>query len=579
MPENSHAVPSTQLPGLDDFVHTVMRDWRARGLALTVIRENEIIYAQGFGQRDEERNLPVTAQTLFPIASCTKAFTTAAMSILADAGKLDWDTPVRAYIPNFKLYDPFATERVTPRDLVSHRTGLPRHDLMWYNNTTSSRSELFERLRYLEPTKDLRSFWQYSNLMYMAAGYLVETLSGQSWEEFVRENIFQPLEMKHSNFDIVRTSREADDYSHPYKEIQDEIQEIPFYAAQAAIGPAGAIVSNITEMSNWVLLHMNRGMYKDTSVISESQVQQLHTPQMVIPQVSQYPEMPYASYALGWVVEPYRGHSKIQHSGGIDGFRSLVTLFPTERIGIVVLSNMGQFDIPEILTYSIFERLLGLDETPWNERFMKEHLALKEAEKKGREQSETKRIAGTNPSHPLEAYSGDFEHPGYGVLSITLNTGELQGTFNEIVFPIRHYHYDIFEFVLERLKEVMKVSFLTNVKGDIDTLIVPFEPAGNDIVFKRAPNRQMQSKAFLEQMVGIYEFMDMQIVVSLKGEHTLSASVPGLPDYVLEPYKGTEFLAKGNSGVSIEFQRDTSGAVTGVDATLPYGVFHAAKKS
>src|SRR6185312_13986152 len=152
------------------------------------------------------------------------------------------------------------------------------------------------------------------------------------------------------------------------------------------------IVSNITEMSNWVLLHMNRGMYKDTSVISESQVQQLHTPQMVIPQVSQYPEMPYASYALGWVVEPYRGHSKIQHSGGIDGFRSLVTLFPTERIGIVVLSNMGQFDIPEILTYSIFERLLGLDETPWNERFMKEHLALKEAEKKGREQSETKRI-------------------------------------------------------------------------------------------------------------------------------------------------------------------------------------------
>jgi CubicO group peptidase (beta-lactamase class C family) len=579
MPENSHTAPSAQLPGLDDFVHTVMRDWRARGLALAVIREDEIIYTQGFGKRDEERNLPVTAQTLFPIASCTKAFTTAAMSILADAGKLDWDTPVRAYIPNFRLYDPFATERVTPRDLVSHRTGLPRHDLMWYNNTTSSRRELFERLRYLEPTKDLRSFWQYSNLMYMAAGYLIEMLSGQSWEEFVRENIFHPLGMKHSNFDIVRTSSEADDYSHPYKEIRDEIQEIPFYGAQAAIGPAGAIVSNITEMSNWVLLHMNRGKYKDTSVISEVQVQQLHTPQMVIPQISRYPEMPYASYAMGWVVEPYRGYSKIHHSGGIDGFRSLVTLFPTERIGIVVLSNMGQFDIPEILTYHIFERLLDLDETPWNERFMKEHLGFKEAENKGKEQSETKRIAGTNPSHPLEAYTGDFEHPGYGALSITFNAGELQGTFNDIVFPIQHYHYDIFEFVLERWQEVMKVSFLTNVKGDIDTLIVPFEPAGNDIVFKRVPNRQMQSKDFLEQMVGIYEFMDMQIVISLKGEHTLSASVPGLPDYVLEPYKGTEFLAKGRSGVSIEFQRDASGAVTGVDATLPYGVFHASKKS
>jgi CubicO group peptidase (beta-lactamase class C family) len=192
-----HQLPDamTQLRGFDDFVHAVMQDWRVRGLAMTVIKENEIIYAQGFGQRDEAQDLPVTSQTLFPIASCTKAFTTAAMSMLADQGKLDWDTPVRAYIPSFKLYDPFATERVTPRDLVSHRTGLPRHDLVWYNNTTATRRDLFERLQYLEPTKDVRSFWQYQNLMYMAAGYLVETLSGQTWEEFVRQNIFRPFQI------------------------------------------------------------------------------------------------------------------------------------------------------------------------------------------------------------------------------------------------------------------------------------------------------------------------------------------------------------------------------------------------
>jgi CubicO group peptidase (beta-lactamase class C family) len=440
------------------------------------------------------------------------------------------------------LYDPFATGRVTPRDLVSHRTGLPRHDLVWYNNTTATRQDLFERLQYLEPTKDLRSFWQYQNLMYMAAGYLVETLSGQTWEEFVRQNIFQPLEMKSSNFDIVQTSREASDYSHPYKELQDEVKEIPFYGAQAAIGPAGAIVSNITEMSNWVLMHLNRGKYKDTQIVSEQQVQQMHTPQMVIPQMSQYPEMPYASYAMGWVVEPYRGSPMIDHSGGIDGFRSLTTLFPRERLGIVVLSNISQLNIPEILTYHVFERLLHLEETPWSERFMK-------------------------------------EHPGYGILSVTLNEGELQGVFNDIAFPIQHYHYDIFELVLERWEEKMKASFLTNVKGDIDTLIVPFEPTGNDIVFKRVPNKEMRDRTFLEQFVGVYEFMEMQIVVSFKGERTLSVSFPGQPDYELEPYKGTEFLPRGHSGVSIEFQRDVSGVVTGVAATLPYGVFQASKKA
>ncbi len=298
---------ATALQHLDDFVHTVMQDWKVPGVALAVIKDNEVVYARGVGLRDKEQGLPVTPQTLFPIASCTKAFTTASMSILADQGKLDWDTPVRVYMPDFRLYDPVASERVTPRDLVSHRTGLPRHDLVWYNNLKATRRDLFERLQYLEPTKDLRSFWQYQNLMFMVAGYLVETISGQQWEEFVREYLFQPLQMKSSNFDIVQTSREFDDYSHPYKEAADGVKEVPFYGAQAAIAPAGAIVSNIMEMSNWVLMHLNRGKFRDTQIISAQQVQQLHSPQMVIPPVNRYREMPYASYAMGWSVRALPG--------------------------------------------------------------------------------------------------------------------------------------------------------------------------------------------------------------------------------------------------------------------------------
>jgi CubicO group peptidase (beta-lactamase class C family) len=577
MQNNRHSDPIAQLQGFEDFVRSVMQEWRVRGVALAVVKDNEVIYIQGFGQRDESRSLPVTQQTLFPIASCTKAFTTASMAILADQGKLDWDTHVREYIPSFKLYDPFATERATARDLVTHRTGLPRHDLMWYHNLTATRQELFERLRYLEPTKDFRTFWQYQNGMYMAAGYLVEVLSDQSWEGFVQQHIFQPLEMKNSIFDIVQTSREAEDVSHPYRELSDGIKEIPFYAAQSAMAPAGAIVSNVTEMSNWVLMHLNQGVYKEKRIISASQVKQMHTPQMVIPQMSQYPEMPYASYALGWRVLPYRGYPTVGHSGGIDGFRSLTTLFPREQIGIVVLSNLGTFNIPEMLTYYIFERLMGLDEVPWSERFMREYLSYKEAEKEGKAQSSAKRVVGDGPSHPLKSYTGDFEHPGYGMLSVALEDGQLQGTFNGITFPILHYHYDIFDFVWEILNVDMKASFLTNVKGDIDTLVVPFEVTGNDIVFKRVPDKLMREQAFLEQFVGVYEFLEMQFVVFLKDEHTLSLTIPGQPDYELTPYKGNEFLAKGRSGLSVEFEHNASGAVTGLAATMPDGMFRGLK--
>jgi CubicO group peptidase (beta-lactamase class C family) len=569
---------ATALKGLDDLVHSVMQQWKGRGVALAIIQDNEVIFAQGFGERDEAKHLPVTPQTLFPIASCTKAFTTAALGILADQGKLDWDTPVRAYIPSFRLYDTFASERVTPRDLASHRTGLPRHDLSWYNNTTASRQDLFERLQYLEPTQDLRSRWQYQNLMYMAQGYLVEALSGQSWEAFVRQHLFEPLEMTSSNFDVVRTSKEASDFSHPYREIGNEVKEIPFYAAQAAIAPAGAIVSNITEMSHWVLMHLNQGKYNGKQILSEQQVNEVHTPQMVLPPQTQYPEIPYMSYAMGWVVDPYRGYPMVEHSGGIDGFRSLTTLFPTERIGVIVLSNLSSLNIPEIITYNVFERLVGLDETPWSERFMKVHLGSKEGQEKGKEQSKAKRVEGTSPSHPLEAYTGDFAHPGYGMLSITLKDGALQALFNDMTFPIRHYHYDIFELVMERFDEVMKASFLTSVQGDIDSIVVPFEPTANDIVFKRVPEQRMRDKAFLEQFVGIYEFLDVQVVIALKGEHALSAAITGQPGYELEPYRGSEFRAKGISGVGIEFQRDAAGMVTGAVATLSLGVFQMTKK-
>ncbi|HAT46203.1 MAG TPA: serine hydrolase [Ktedonobacter sp.] len=566
-----------QLQGFADFVHSTMQNWKVPGLAIAVVKGSEVIFSQGFGERDVEGSLKVTPQTLFPIASCTKAFTTTAMAILADEGKLDWDTPVKNYLPSFKLYDPFASEHTTPTDLVTHRSGLPRHDLMWYNSSYT-RQELFDRLQYLEPNKDFRAVWQYQNLMYMVAGYLVGQIAGQTWEDFIQQRIFDRLGMSSSVFSTT-TAQQTADFSFPYKEKNDEVKQIPFYEGQWSIAPAGAIVSNIADMTQWLLLHVNKGRYGETQIVSESQMTQMHAPHMVAPVTFPFTEIPIANYGLGWFVEPYRGYVMVEHGGNIDGFSSLVTLLPEHNIGVAVLTSLDGIPVPNILTYNICDRLLGLDEVAWSERFKRFWIAFKEAAEKGKEKTEADRVSDTHPSHPLAAFSGDYAHPGYGVISVQLEDDQLQGTYNSMAFPLKHYHYDIFEMVVEKFDVSMKVSFSTNVKGDISSLIAPLEPTVKDIVFKRLPSKELTDKSFLEQFTGQYDVMGMTMTIALKGEKALVVSLPMQPELELVPYKGTIFHVNGLSGYSIEFKRDDTGGVTEAIVEQPFGVVTATKKT
>ena len=188
-----------KLDGFDAFANQELRDWKCDGFAIAVVKDGKVILSKGYGLRDVKKNLPVTEKTLFAIGSSTKSFTVTSMGVLVDQGKLDWDKPVRDYLPDFRLWDQFATERMTPRDLVTHRSGLPRHDLMWYNSPFS-REELFSRLRYLEPNKDFRTTFQYQNLMFMTAGYLAGHVAGTSWEQLVHDVIFEPLGMTSLEF-------------------------------------------------------------------------------------------------------------------------------------------------------------------------------------------------------------------------------------------------------------------------------------------------------------------------------------------------------------------------------------------
>jgi CubicO group peptidase (beta-lactamase class C family) len=493
--------PEAYLKGFDKSITKAMGEWKVPGLAISVVKDGKVIFSEGFGLRNVKQGLKVTPKTLFAIGSCTKAFTAASMGILVDEGKLDWDKPVREYLSSFKLKDPYATEWMTPRDLVCHRSGLPRHDLVWYNSS-ASRQELFDRLQYLEPSKDFRTTFQYQNLMFMTAGYMVGKIAGTSWEEFIRNRIFVPLGMNDSNFSV-NDSQKTSDFALPYLEKEDKVTEIPFRNIDT-IGPAGSINSNVTDMANWLYLNLNKGKFGEVQVISERALNEIHSPQMMMSSKSyKYDETFYSMYGMGWSITSYRGHLLLIHGGGIDGFTTLVSLMPRDKMGIVILTNLNGTSLPQVVTYNAIDRLLGLDEILWSKRIREEVDKAKEEAKKAEKEKDKDRKMGTKPSHALEDYAGNYENPGYGVLSIKKEGDLLKGEFNSIPFSLTHYHYDIFELYNELLEQKQKVSFFTDNKGNIGSLSVQLEPAVKEIVFFRAavketkitqPNRVFTAK-------------------------------------------------------------------------------------
>lgn len=560
------------LDGYDEFARRVVRDWGVRGAAIAVVHDGDVVFSQGIGERDAEHDLPVTEHTLFPLASVTKAFTTMSLAVLADDGLLDWDTPVREYLPEFRLWDQFATERMTPRDLVTHRSGLPRHDMMWYHSD-ATREELVRRLRYLEPTTDFRSFWQYQNLMYMTAGYLAGRVAGSSWEDLVRRRIFEALGMASSMFSVT-TAQQTPDFSLPYMQKNRAVVRIPFYEEQQALGPAGAIVSNVVDMSRWLLLHLHKGRIGEHRVVSAGQIAQMHTAQIVSSNPSRFPELAAQSYALGWYVQPYRGHHMLYHSGNIDGFSTLCAFLPDDNVGVVALTNMKSNPAPYILSWNVFDRFLGLDTVPWTARYRADWKELERARQQGRARNLRERVRRTRPSHPLRDYAGTYAHPGYGEARVDLEGSRLVVRYNTLELPLRHYHYDIFEMTSEQFDQSMKVQFTTDIRGRIARFTAPLEPTGHDIVFVRQPDDRMKDPSFLKRFAGAYDFMGLTVVVALEGD-VLRIAIPGQPEYRLEPLEGTEFACRDVSSVSVRFAEDASGGASEVAIDQPPGLFLA----
>jgi CubicO group peptidase (beta-lactamase class C family) len=565
-----------------EMIHQSLEFWKTPGAAVTIITEDNLSLCEGFGVRNLDQRSPVTENTLFPIASSSKAFTAMSVGLLVDAGEVKWDTPVREILPTFRLQDNIASERLAVRDLLTHRSGLPRHDLVWYGSKFT-RQEIFDRLRYLEPTRDIRTDFQYQNIMYMVAGCLVEKISDTSWENFVKEQIFDPIGMLNSNFSTIHTQA-TDNHAKPHKEKKGQLKEIPFFHADGendAVGPAGSIISSASEMTAWMKLHLSTGIHGDKQFISSVNLEEMHKPQMVMRNMPFWAErmgLELGSYGLGWMVHAYKGNSLVHHGGHIDGFSILVSFIPKRKIGVIVLSNLDHSFIPEVVTFNIYDTLLNLKPTDWNARFKPIYDEIKAAADRTKGKSSADRKPDTAPSHPIEAYLGEFENPAYGIISVQKIGEGLQLVLNEkLTWPLEHYHYDTFEGYFAEFDLPLKAVFHTDLRGNISNVSLPLQPETDDILFERLPDPSLTDPTQMVRFTGVYELPLRSLTIILKGAR-LTASIPGFPEYTLLPYQGKEFEVQGLPGYSIEFKADQEGKIVEAIFSQPGAVLVAKRK-
>src|SRR5215813_12394898 len=338
-------VQAQQKPQLDidrfvAYAANALKEWNVPGMAIAVVKDDKILLAQGFGVKKLGEPAPVDDRTLFAIGSCTKAFTAAALGMLVDEGKLKWDDPVTKFLPWFQMYDPYVTREMTVRDLLSHRSGLQTFvgAFIWYHSTYD-RNEVIRRVRFLKPTSSFRSRFGYQNIMFPAAGQVVQAIAGKSWDEFVKDRIFSPLEMQDSNSSILAL-KPGDDFAAPHNERDGKLRVIAYCTADN-IAPAGAINSSVRDLAQWIRLQLGHGTYQGKQLLSSAASREMWSAQTTIPVGEQAERQGthFQAYGLGWFLSDYHGRKLISHGGGLDGMISQVGLMPEEHIGIVVLTN------------------------------------------------------------------------------------------------------------------------------------------------------------------------------------------------------------------------------------------------
>ena len=460
--------------GLDDYIASAMKDWKVPGVAVGIVRNDSVVYMKGFGVRTLGRPEKVDEHTLFALASDSKQFTGMLMAMLVDDGKIRWDAPLTTYLPTLKFGDDVLTRELTVRDALTHRSGLARADLLWTAGWPYDRNELLRRLRYLKPSWNLRTRYGYSNLMYLAAGQAAAAVAGKSWDDLVRERIFVPLGMTETNTSVTLLPG-LPNVSSPHAEV-DGVIKVVRYTNMDNAAPAGSINTNVADMTKWLRFELDSGRVGGKRLVSKRSFIETHTPQTVIRVDSTYhafnPFTHLKAYAFGWQVMDYRGREMLSHAGNLAGMAPMVGLLPEERVGVVVLTNLGGNALRESIMYKVFDMVLGAPPRDWSKVSLIERASFDSIDAKDLREAEAKRVQGTHPSLPLERYAGTYEDSLYGRGAVRMENGHLVlDLAPKMVGDMEHWHYDTFKVVWRDHRDGTNlVTFSLDVDGKVDMM-------------------------------------------------------------------------------------------------------------
>jgi CubicO group peptidase (beta-lactamase class C family) len=442
-----HAQAARSVPDLrafDAYVEQAVRDWRVPGLAIAVVKDDSVVLAKGYGVLEIGKPGRVTEHTRFAIGSTTKAMTAAAVGMLVDEGKLRFDDRVIDIVPEFRLYDPYATRELTVRDLLTHRSGLPGTDLLWVYGEMPF-AEMMRRLRYVRPSSSFRSQWAYQNVMYALAGEIVARVSGMSWPEFTRARIFAPLGMGES-VPLVSEVRGLPNVAPPHDIIRDTVRPVPMRSTDG-VASAGSVYSSVSDMAKWMRFMLDSARAGGKQLLKPATFSELVTPQ-IRAGASTYPALALSkphgfSYGLGWFVQDYQGEVVWMHTGSINGMIALVGLLPDRRAGVFVLANLDHAEVRHALMYKVFDLYAGNPPRDWSTE-LKTYFARRE----GGTTSAARPANAAAPSLPLQQYAGSYADSTYGTLDVTFVNGRLSARFGtQDLGPLEPWQHESFRAV------------------------------------------------------------------------------------------------------------------------------------
>jgi len=464
-----------KLAQISAFIESSLKSWNVPGLSIAIVKDGETVMAQGFGLRDVEKQLPVTENTLMAIGSTTKAMTCACLEMLVEEGLIDWNELVKSYLPTFKLKDEYITNHLTVRDIVTHRSGMARHDFAWLGSPFS-RYELFDRMQYFDVSAEMRTKFQYNNFMYMTAGILIEEVSGMKWEEFISARLHKPLGMNDINYttDDMTAANEA---ALPYNIKDNKAVLIP-YRNIDHMASAGSVNASASDMAKWLTFNLNKGKAGDAQLLSPGSIgdmQIVHFPTMN-PNMTSGDFVPLG-YGLGWNVKYYQNHYCLEHGGGIDGFSASVNLMPNDNIAVYATSN-AQSQLPTVIGNYVMDVMLDKDPIDWTSRYKGQRPSYASGTEDKKE---------SKPTHELKAYAGKYEHPGYGLISITIENDALNYAYNGVNEQLKHDNFDNFDFVDDDIPSPYNPSFRTGTDGSIQSIVANMEATVDPIIFTKLP--------------------------------------------------------------------------------------------